>query len=105
MTTTPELLALALDALKDFDYDKRMAAITALEAAKVGRLVMQEWQPIETAPKDGTPVDMWHKNGFRLPETWWMPTYECWAGAFDDSDFTHWMPIPAATSQEQIKST
>ena len=63
-----------------------------------------KWQPIETAPKDGSLVDMWHKNGFRVVETWWTDD-KCWACVMDDSDFTHWMPLPeppkAIGEQEQ----
>ena len=53
---------------------------------------MSEWKPIETAPRDGTPVDLWHKLGFRVVETWWDD--DCWSCVMDDDDFTHWMPIP-----------
>ena len=57
-----------------------------------------EWQPIETAPRDGTPVDLFHKDGFRLTDEWWV--YEedgegFWSGSLcPDSEFTHWMPLP-----------
>jgi hypothetical protein len=44
------------------------------------------WQPIETAPKDGTPVDVWHPTIGRIPNvTHWQ--------AYDK--ITHWMPLPA----------
>jgi len=55
---------------------------------------MNEWQPINTAPRDGTPVDLWHKNGFRIVSTWWTDD-QCWSCFMDDYDFTHWMPIPS----------
>lgn len=56
---------------------------------------MSAWQPIETAPRDGTPVDLWHKSGGRIPETWWDAEDQCWSCAMDDTDMTHWMPMPS----------
>lgn len=72
---------------------------------------MSEWQPIETAPKDGTPVDLWccppshalSTGGGRTPDcwfsngTWWE---WCEVDAGDDQcrravhNATHWMPLP-----------
>lgn len=74
---------------------------------------MSEWQPIETAPKDGGPVLLWFPwgktvdsdtgfNGIRFIGLWSSdgdggPV--CWR---DPEDFealgdnaTHWMPLPA----------
>lgn len=58
--------------------------------AMLGRFV---WQPIATAPRDGTVVDLWHKNQFRITETWWVSDDKCWSAVFDDSDVTHWAPV------------
>ena len=52
------------------------------------------WRTLDTVPRDGTPVDLWHKNGFRLTEVWWAD--DCWSCVMDDNSFTHWMPIPPA---------
>lgn len=61
---------------------------------------MSEWMPIETAPKDGTPILVW--NGDYLSMSFWNKTYKQWPdltdqgseeNAFDDAP-THWMPLP-----------
>jgi hypothetical protein len=59
------------------------------------------WQPIATAPRDGTPVDLWHRQGFRITEQWWEDEDEVWVpDTRDDADFSHWMPIPCGPSGE-----
>ena len=77
------------------------------------------WQPIETAPKDGTTIDVW-RDGLRETVYWGLPPHHCGEmGSYCDSDwhnlkekdwicatfgeftggeddpFTHWMPLPA----------
>lgn len=62
------------------------------------------WRPIETAPKDGSLVDLW-VGGHRVPDChwtgviWYSPhwKYDCGAEidpARGDPDPTHWMPLP-----------
>jgi hypothetical protein len=73
------------------------------------------WQPIETAPKDGTWVDLWvrdwNDNGKRIPFCIWDddkwltsvfpndygPLSECVNTFVKDDEWkpTHWRPIPA----------
>lgn len=71
---------------------------------------MSEWQPIETAPKDGTNVDLWAKcwraqaDDFvyqRFTDCWWTKgdsmtgRHEHWVGFESLSWYpTHWMPLP-----------
>lgn len=70
---------------------------------------MSEWRDIESAPKDGTHVDIWI-NGFRKTDAKWDESqnrwkwFECFVGpdkrtkrySFSSrAEVTHWMPIPA----------
>ena len=62
---------------------------------------MSEWQPIETAPRDGSDVLIWCDTGkiciahFDYATfAWWsdLSTREC-------PDPTHWMPLPAPPAE------
>jgi hypothetical protein len=90
---------------KDPDYDDRVdarATIAALHAA--GFVIEQDWQPIETAPTDGTAVLCWPFNysslfegkaepeiviGFFSEDDWW-----CESTVAKTFDPTHWRPLP-----------
>lgn len=60
------------------------------------------WRPIETAPKDGTPIicftpdeNFSEKTGFDL--IWWEPSEGAWfygAADFFSASPTHWIPLP-----------
>lgn len=59
-------------------------ALSALRSPNAG----DGWQPIETAPKDETSVDLWVQGeGFawRVPNAWWCPRDEAWITA--DADY------------------
>ena len=73
---------------------------------------MTEWQPIETAPKDSTKIDLWMQiyasprsmgwaDSFRVPEAWWQESTKQWvhlhngrAEPLYTEYVTHWMPLP-----------
>lgn len=76
--------------LADHGDDRRAAAAAAW--AKWNSCTL--WLPFSSVPRDGTPVDLWHKRGFRVTETWWDAEDECWSNCMSDDDFTHWMPVP-----------
>ena len=56
---------------------------------------MTEWQPIDTAPKDGTDVLVWCGGAM------FIACMEVGRWFFDRTDYsvkplpTHWMPLPA----------
>lgn len=80
-----------------------------------------EWQPIDTAPKDGTTIDLWimtQWGSFRLPDCKWgvsdwhrageegwiferrddsEPHRDAWNDVcyvYGEENPTHWMPLP-----------
>ena len=73
---------------------------------------MSEWQPISTAPRDGTHVDLWIEiraslqsfgmgDSFRVPDCWCSDrgTWNYHVGyvirSLQSDHVTHWMPLPA----------
>lgn len=66
-------------------------------------LAEREWQPIETAPKDGTEVLLWIDDDEESPRKGhWEPRLSLnrphkWSVAYGwcEDKPTHWMPLPA----------
>jgi hypothetical protein len=65
-------------------------ALSALAAA--GYVIEQDWQPIETAPQDGTDVLVFDPTSPKAPKIAldWYHKEEGWLGKP-----THWRPLPA----------
>ena len=68
------------------------------------------WQPIETAPKDGTGILVYCQKSLTVPVTggYWddHPACQCWiAGGYMQKVFppTHWMPLPAPPLPDNAK--
>ncbi len=74
---------------------------------------MNDWQPIDTAPRDGRCVLLWPaegalrglRTGEPVPlgarwdeERWDVPVCDAW---LTDSHFTHWMASPTAPDPSQ----
>ena len=66
---------------------------------------MSAWQPIESAPMNGTRIDVFSWSGERTTDVWWEDTKLDWLfWGYDgfgmgciriDQALTHWMPKPA----------
>jgi len=75
------------------------------ESAK--ELMKYQWQPIETAPKDGTEIlGLFPNYHLRMNVTsmfWGSPGV--WVNAFEDENYrespTHWMPLPPAPKKKR----
>lgn len=75
---------------------------------------MTDWQPIETAPRDGTPIIVWDGE-IRTLTVWGkvshVPIYgflEVVGCDFNDTDLmgpqpTHWMPLPLPPTNKEAK--
>jgi nucleoside 2-deoxyribosyltransferase len=70
------------------------------------------WRPIETAPLDGTKIDLWSPSGVRITDAWWCAKRVAWVHKWlDDFDGigtvriegvippTHWQPLPEPPEQ------
>ena len=67
------------------------------------------WKPIETAPRDGTKIDLWVKLAkdleLRIPECQWNPSWGHWVSSKNEHYIhtpTHWM-IPIDPYGKEIK--
>lgn len=73
----------------------------------------RQWQPIETAPRDGTNIDLWVKTKdcfeCRLPNCFFCTETGAWYVKGDFGEYepldggmpTHWMPLPAPPQAEE----
>lgn len=61
---------------------------------------MTEWNPIETAPKDGQRLLVWSEWFGTTMIAFWQDFggYKCWEGENGHRKLkpTHWMPLPKA---------
>ena len=72
---------------------------------------MTDWQPIETAPKDGTSILIYTQDGFAVAHWEDQPAFG-WSDWVDDRDrmrlsnvklnySTHWSPLPEPPAIEK----
>lgn len=84
-------------------YAETMRVFAALEA--MGCAVVQGWQPIESAPRDGTVIDLW-ANGLRYADAYWdggcFSVLDSTGYGVEVDEPTHWMPLPASPMQRGV---
>lgn len=95
-------------------------ALSSPDHADAGKVEGDGWKPIESAPKDGTVIDLWSTEFGRQPDCYWGKRSHCCGedGQHCDSDWhsepeawidsaqntetfddvTHWRPLPSAPS-------
>ena len=70
---------------------------------------MNEWQPIESAPKDGTIILATWVSSLKFYSSklsncvlvsWWEDGNQWVDGEMFDYDVTHWMPLPDPPKQK-----
>ena len=107
MTLTNEQIDIALSTIKDLysgceNLGTYKTILTALEMAKGN-----EWQPIETAPKDGTHIYLYDENLTPIEDkhitTGFWDEYR-WS-QWDSEDYTptHWKPLDTPTPPKENK--
>jgi hypothetical protein len=86
------------------DHTHRGDDVHSVEAAELE--ANGGWQPIETAPKDGTMVDLFasiEDCSGRAPNYYWSGKIRAWrymhGGEIAPHHVTHWMPLPAAPTE------
>lgn len=96
----------------DLGEDRKTAIVNDVaRAIFMEREACNGWKPIDTAPKDGSFVDLWHKSGTRYANCRWFTNslgYTCWHiqpggrayNAGPDTEYTHWMPLPSPPQRE-----
>jgi hypothetical protein len=94
---SPSLLLPVLGVLAPADYRRRVDVGDVLRATFLQRntVTLQEWQPIETAPKDGTDILLMRRGSY-IRTGFWARRMENWSLdiAVRVDPPTHWAPLP-----------
>lgn len=77
-------------------WKARQPEIDALKTHIAELEAMTQWQPIETAPKNGSVFDACVRSGYRVPDVHWYAPQQKFVeyGCAVEVDATHWMPLP-----------
>jgi hypothetical protein len=109
----------AIDSIFDGDLNPMDLAEYWMKRAEIAEAgLTPKWQPIETAPIDGTVVDLWAKRKGTLDTyervadcfwgnvtDWWGHERQDWIGLYQHQhrsyeNPTHWMPLPEPPTAE-----
>jgi hypothetical protein len=82
--TMPKTLADMREAMRKALFDEYIRGLNES---------MSDWQPIETAPKDGTRLLLATPTG-KVADGMWSTRYEVWSWPYVMAEPTHWMPAP-----------
>ncbi len=74
--------------------DEAKAAAQAHFDAAIASVLEDDWQTMETAPKDGTKFDAWAR-GHRTVDVYWSDVQDWWC---TDGDYGPEEPLPLAVS-------
>lgn len=86
-------------AIDDPAIDLTLTAVECIKKLKAEN----EWQPIETAPKDNTVFLAWRKHATHPLMVRYESSYD-WFANYDGEhvyDLTHWMPLPKPPAMAQ----
>ena len=85
------------------EHEATIDQLRATNTELLEALHASEWQPIETAPKDGTRIMLWLSGPIRRPKAIfgrWCPRYSgFWMTDVGGAKPTHWMPSPDPPKQ------
>ena len=75
------------------------AEVIVSELLAVGFDIVGPWQPIESAPKDGTKILLWDNDYKEVCAGAWREKRNGWMACGTEeymtwTDFTHWKPAP-----------
>lgn len=93
------------DRFKDGDHAKERYLRMADTALSAQVQDVAGWQPIETAPKDGSKFIAWHPHGYVDFFHWQKHENTGWRDSFiqvyrEGSGPAHWMPLPASPASK-----
>ena len=103
-------LQMADETFRDLGWHDKYEATTAALAALSAQVQdVAGWQPIETAPKDGTIILLFGGAYHPFPGYWELRRFNPtrpWVSVVNESRLyehvpTHWMPLPAAPAKQE----
>lgn len=93
--------------LEEALLDNKALIVQALRIASVARSGLTEWQPIETAPKDGTSILLFEPPELGRFVGYWNTPRQAFAAVLSvkERQPTHWMPLPHPPRDEQSSNS